>query len=105
MAGVWAARGSAVRDAAGALEACSETGHGPESSAEPAKASKERSDRTWLGVAVGLQVCREESVGEGDPTRRTRLQELKEERRGLDQGRGLRERELESSLGGRVDGS
>lgn len=69
------------------------------------KASKERSDRTQLGFEIGLQACRKERVGESGPTRRTSVQQFRDERRGLDQGKGLREQELESSLGGRVDGT
>lgn len=79
-----------------------ETGHATEGNAESAKASQERSDRTWLGFVMGLQVGREERVREGGPTRRTSLWELKERRRDLGQGGGLRRQEPEHSLGGRL---
>lgn len=103
MAGMWAVRGSMVKDEARALGPFPKTSYGPESNAELAKASKKRIDRTWLGFAIGLQVFRKERVGGGGPTRRTPLQKFKEGRRVLDQGRGPREPELKSSLGGRVD--
>lgn len=69
MAGMWAVRGSMVRDEARALGPFPKTSYDPESNAELAKASKKRIDRTWLGFAIGLQVFREERVGGGGPTR------------------------------------
>lgn len=61
-------RGSMWRDEPGAPGARPETGRAPESSAEPAKASEERSGRSRPASAMGLQVCREEREGGGGPT-------------------------------------